>query len=169
MCRFGSLILCLLFVASPTVAASLAVVNAAGYSAALAPDSIATAFGSDLAVGSGATTTVTVLDSAGTGRAATLFYAFPQQIAFLIPACTALGLATVTAASGDGTVSSAAVRISAVAPGLFSANATGQGVAAAVAVEGQNASLIFTCGTAPLSCTGVPVASMWAWFLVRHL
>ena len=156
--RFGPLILCLLSAAWPAAAAGLAVVNAAGYTAALAPDSIATAFGSDLAVGSGANTTVAVLDSAGTVRAATLLYAFPQQIAFLIPTGTATGPATVTATSGDGTVSSATVQISAVAPGLFSANANGQGVAAAVAVEGQNASLIFTCGAAPLSCTGVPVA-----------
>lgn len=158
MCRFRVLVVCLLSAALPAAAAGLAVVNAAGYAAALAPESIATAFGSDLAVGSGANTTVAVQDSAGTVRAATLFYAFPQQIAFLIPAGTAPGTATVTATSGDGTVSSAAVQISAVAPGLFSANANGQGVAAAVAVQGQNASLIFTCGTAPLSCTPVPVA-----------
>jgi len=147
--RFGSLAVCLLAAVSPVAAAGLAVVNAAGYTAALAPEIIATAFGSDLAVGSGASTTVAVQDSAGIVRAATLLYAFPRQIAFVIPAATAPGPASVIATSGDGTVSSAVVQISAVAPGLFSANANGQGVAAAVAVQGQTASLVFTCGAAP--------------------
>lgn len=149
-------VVCLFAGALPAVAASLAVVNAAAYTAALAPLSIATAFGSDLAAASGATT-VTVQDNAGSVRAATLFYAYPQQIAFLIPAGTVPGSATVTLTSGDGTVSTAAVQISTVAPGLFSANASGQGVAAAVTLQGQNASLIFSCGAAPLSCTAVPV------------
>jgi uncharacterized protein (TIGR03437 family) len=148
---------CLSFVALPATAASLAVVNAASYSAALAPGSIATAFGSDLAVGTGAGTTVTVRDSTGTVNSAALLYAYPQQIAFVIAASSALGSATITVTSGDGTVSTTTVQIAAVAPGLFSANATGQGVAAAVAVQGTNASLIFTCGSAPLSCTPVPV------------
>jgi uncharacterized protein (TIGR03437 family) len=156
--RLGWFAICLSLASPAALAASLAVVNSAGYTAALAPASIATAFGSDLAVGTGAGTTVTVQDSAGTVRAATLFYAYPQQIAFLIPAATALGSATVTATSGDGTMSAAAVQISTVAPGLFSANANGQGVAAAVAFQGPVSSLIFSCGSAPLSCTAVPVA-----------
>ena len=138
-------------------AANLAAVNAASYSNSLAPGAIATAFGPDLAVNSGAGTTVTVEDSTGTTRAATVFYAYPQQIAFLIPAGTATGGATVTVTSGDGTVSSASVTITTVAPGLFSADASGQGVAAAVAVQGQNAALIFSCGPGPVACTGLPV------------
>jgi uncharacterized protein (TIGR03437 family) len=148
---------CLFFAALPAPAASLAVVNAASYTEALAPDSIATAFGSDLAAGTGAGATVVVQDSAGVVRAAQLFYAFPEQIAFLIPVGTAPGSATVTVTSGDGTVSTAAVQVSAVAPGLFSANANGQGVAAAEALQGQNAWPIFSCGPVPLGCTPVPV------------
>ena len=157
MSRLSLLVVCLFLAALPVPAAGLAVVNAAGYASALAPESIATAFGSHLAVASGAGTTVAVQDSTGTVRAATLFYAYPQQIAFLIPTGTALGSAAVTVTSGDGTVSTAAVQISTVAPGLFSANANGQGVAAAIAVQGSNVSPIFSCGSEPLSCTAIPI------------
>jgi uncharacterized protein (TIGR03437 family) len=104
-----------------------------------------------------AATMVTVKDSGGSSRAATLFYALPQQIAFLTPAGAAVGPATVTVTSGDGTVSAATVQILTVAPGLFSANENGQGVAAAVAVEGQSASLVYSCGSAPGSCAAVPI------------
>ena len=157
MSKLSLLGVCLFFTAVPASTASLAVVNSASYTALLAPGSIATAFGADLAVGTGAGTAVALQDSAGTVTEATLFYAYPQQTAFLIPAGIALGSASITVTSGDGTVSTAAVQISAVAPGLFSANANGQGVAAAVAVQGTNASLVFTCGPAPLSCTAVPI------------
>jgi len=138
-------------------AASLAITNAASYAGTLAPQSIAVAFGSDLAAASGAASTVTVQDSGGMVRAATLFYAYPQQAAFLIPAGTANGLALVTITSADGAVSAGSAQISPVAPGLFSANANAQGVAAAVAIQGQNASLIFSCGSSPLSCVPIPV------------
>jgi uncharacterized protein (TIGR03437 family) len=139
------------------IAPILVIDNAAGYSTALAPASIAVAFGSDLATSTGATT-VTLQSSGGTVQAATLFYAYPQQAAFLIPAGTATGPAAVTITSGDGTVSTVMVQISTVAPGLFSANANGQGVAAAVAVQGGNVAPVFSCGNAPLSCTAVPIA-----------
>lgn len=138
-------------------AANLAVVNAASYSNSLAPAAIATAFGPDLAVSSGAGTTVTVQDGTGTARAAALFYAYPQQIAFVIPAGTANGPATVIVTSGDGTVSTDAVQISHVAPGLFSANANGQGVAAAVVVQGQSYFLTYSCSSPLLSCTALRI------------
>ena len=73
MSRLRALIFCLLFATLPAPAANLAVVNAASFMAALAPGSIAAAFGSDLAVGTGARTAVTVQDSTGTVGAATLF------------------------------------------------------------------------------------------------
>lgn len=157
MSRVSLLAVCLFFAACPGTAASLTVVNAAAYTAALAPGSIATAFGSGLAAGTGAGTSVAVQDSSGATLTAAPLYAYPQQIAFVVPAGSALGPASITVTSGDGTVSTASVQISAVAPGLFSANANGQGVAAAVAVQGTKNSLIFSCGSAPLSCTAVPV------------
>ena len=147
----------ILLQAAGGVAPSLAIDNAASYSKALAPSSIAVAFGSALAVASGAPTTISVQDSAGAARAASIFYASPQQAAFLIPAGTATGPATVSITSGDGTVSTATVQITAVAPGLFSANANGQGVAAADSVQGGNSSPVFSCGSAPLSCAAVPI------------
>jgi uncharacterized protein (TIGR03437 family) len=55
----------------------------------------------------------------------------------LIPAATAIGAASAMVTSGDRTASTGTVAISAVAPGLFSANSTGQGVAAAVSCKAR--------------------------------
>jgi uncharacterized protein (TIGR03437 family) len=76
-------------------------------------------------------TSVTVTDSQGTQRAAKLQFVAPSQINFLIPAGTAAGLATVEVTNSDGETAVATVQIETVAPGLFSANASGQGPAAA--------------------------------------
>jgi uncharacterized protein (TIGR03437 family) len=80
-------------------------------------------------------TTVSVKDSAGRERLAPLFFVSPGQVNYLIPAGLAAGSATVTVTSGSGAVSSGLIRLETVAPGLFSANANGQGVAAAVALR----------------------------------
>lgn len=124
---------------------SLASVSAASFRAGnpLASESISAAFGSDLAVVTQvnaatplptnlAGTQVLVRDSSGTERAAPLFFVSPTQINYLIPAGTAAGNATVTITSWSGAVSRNTVQISAVAPGVFAANASGSGVAAAV-------------------------------------
>jgi uncharacterized protein (TIGR03437 family) len=76
-----------------------------------------------------------VRDSQGVGRLAPLFFVSSGQVNYQIPAGTALGAATVTITSGDGSVSTGNVTIASVAPGLFTANASGQGVAAAVALR----------------------------------
>ena len=127
--------------------AALAAVSAASFRGAdLASESIATAFGQNLATETaGANTdplpttlagsTVKVRDSAGTERAAPLFFVSPGQINFLMPAGTALGTAVMTATSSNGTTAAGTVNIVAVAPGLFAANADGRGVAAAVALR----------------------------------
>lgn len=73
-------------------------------------------------------TTVKVKDSAGTERLAPLFFVSTGQINHQIPPGTAAGTATITITSGDGTVSIGTAQIASVAPGLFSANASGQGV-----------------------------------------
>jgi uncharacterized protein (TIGR03437 family) len=146
--------LCFLLTALPAAAGELFVFNAASYSTSLAPETIATAFGSDLATASGIKA-VAVQDSAGVTHAARLLFAYPQQIAFTVPAGTATGAAVVTVTSGAGNTSTATVQISAVAPGLFAANANGRGVAAGIAVQGQNGSSIFACGSA--GCMAVPV------------
>ncbi len=130
-----------------TVARSVASVSAASFSGdALAAASIVSAFGVNLATGVQvaetqplptvlAGTRVLVRDSAGVERAAPLFFVAPNQINYQMPPGTASGAATVTATSGDGSVSAGAAQIASVAPGLFTANANGQGVAAAVALR----------------------------------
>lgn len=122
-------------------------VSAASYAgAALASDSIVTAFGSGLASAlevavsnplptTLAGTTLKVKDSAGTERSAALFFVSPTQINYLIPSGTASGQATVTVTSADGIISTASVQIENVAPGLFAADASGRGVAAAVVLR----------------------------------
>ncbi|MBI3426604.1 MAG: hypothetical protein HY011_27055 [Acidobacteria bacterium] len=76
-----------------------------------------------------------VRDSAGVERPAPLFFVAAGQVNYLLPAGTAAGAATVTITSGSGKLALGAVRIAAVAPGLFAANANGQGVPAAVALR----------------------------------
>ncbi len=128
-------------------ASSAATVSAASFlGVELATESIVAAFGSDLATSvqvastlplptSLAGTSVKVKDSAGVERLAPLFFVAPTQVNYQLPPQTAAGPALVTITSGDGKVSTGTTLISAVAPGLFSANADGQGVAAAVALR----------------------------------
>ncbi len=122
-------------------------VSAASYdaNAPVAPESIASAFGPELALGTEVATTrplpsellgvrVTVTDSGGFTRTAALFFVSQQQINFLVPAGTATGLATVEVFRNNQLIARGTVQVRPVAPSLFSINATGQGVAAGVAV-----------------------------------
>ncbi len=122
-------------------------VSAASYaSGAVAAESIATAFGSRLAPGTYAasstplptqigSTDVKVTDSTGAERSAPLFFVSPGQINYLIPRGTAMGRSTVTVSSGDGAVSHGVIDIARVSPSLFSADASGSGMAAAVVLR----------------------------------
>lgn len=85
-------------------------------------------------------TTVKVKDSAGTERLASLFFVSPGQINYLLPPGIASGTATVTVVNGSSTVASGAVEVAKVAPGLFSANSSGQGVPSgyALRIKGDN-------------------------------
>ncbi|HMY72418.1 MAG TPA: hypothetical protein PLQ88_11350, partial [Blastocatellia bacterium] len=130
-----------------TLTRSAATVSAASFQGeALAREAIVAAFGSGLATRVEiantvplptqlAGTTVRVRDGAGIERPAPLFFVAPVQINYQIPPGTAAGAATVTITSGDGSVSSGAITIANVAPGIFTANASGQGPAAAVALR----------------------------------
>jgi uncharacterized protein (TIGR03437 family) len=80
-------------------------------------------------------TSVRIIDSAGQERLAPLFFVSPSQVNYLIPEGTAAGAATVTITSGDGMVSTGRAVIRAVAPSLFTANNTGDGLAAALALR----------------------------------
>jgi len=117
-------------------------VSAASYdSSLLAGESIAVAFGANLATSTAAATgslpttlagtTVKVKDVVGTERAAPLFFVSPTQVNYQIPVGTSPGLALVTIVNSNGQQSQSAVQIASVAPGLFTANANGKGVAAA--------------------------------------
>ncbi len=118
-------------------------VSSANYSgSSLAPDQIVATFGLGLATGTQFArslplpttlggTTVSVRDSAGVTRSAPLFYVSPGQVNHLIPAGTAPGTALVTVTSELGDVSATPVRIEPVAPGVFAADSTGSGLAAA--------------------------------------
>jgi uncharacterized protein (TIGR03437 family) len=127
--------------------AELSTTNAASFSAgSLAVEAIGAIFGSNLASSvqvagalplptSLAGTVVKVRDSFGVERLAPLFFVSSGQINYQIPAGTTAGNATVTVSSLSGFVSTGSMRIVSVAPGLFSANANGQGVAAAVVLR----------------------------------
>ncbi len=130
-----------------TLARVVANVSAASFDGTmLTVESIVAAFGTNLATVTEvaaslplpttlAGTTVKVKDSTGIERPAPLFFVAPSQVNYQVPPNTALGNATVTVTISDGTVSTGTARISSVAPGLFAANANGQGVAAAVALR----------------------------------
>jgi uncharacterized protein (TIGR03437 family) len=111
-----------------------------------APDSIVAVFGTNFSATTvSATTTplpttlggvtVKVKDSAGTERDAPLFFVSPTQINYQIPSGTAPGAATITIAGQGGMPVTGSLSVNPVVPGLFSANASGDGPAAAVAIR----------------------------------
>src|SRR5262249_52020570 len=80
-------------------------------------------------------TMVEVTDGAGQTRLAPLFFVSPAQVNYLMPTGTASGVVVVKITSGAGQITQGATRIAPVAPALFSANASGQDVGAAVALR----------------------------------
>lgn len=126
---------------------SLAFVSAANYrTGLLAVESLATIFGGAMATATQVATStplptelagtrVVIKDSAGIERNAPLFFVSPTQINFQVAAGTANGNATITVFSGYGSTASGQIAIGSVSPGLFTANATGKGAAAAVVLR----------------------------------
>jgi len=100
-----------------------------------APDSIVSAYGSGLANSTASAsgsllttlggTTVTITDSKGVSTLAPLFYVSPAQVNYAAPPSLALGQATVTVKSGDGSNHNGPVTIADVQPGVFTFNAAG--------------------------------------------
>jgi len=86
---------------------------------------------------------------------APLFYISPNQVNWLIPSGAATGVATVTLANGTATLTGTAA-IAPTAPGLYTANAAGQGPAVAQATNGQTYSNTFQCNSAG-NCTLIPI------------
>ncbi|MBS1812766.1 MAG: DUF3466 family protein [Acidobacteria bacterium] len=131
------------FILGNVSALETANVQAANYSPTqLAPEAIASVFGTNLATTTAsaasiplpttlAGTEVIVRDSAGKERLAPLFYVSPGQINYQIPVGTELGATTVTIISSDHSISFGTTVTAATAPGLFSVNSDGKGLAAA--------------------------------------
>lgn len=76
-------------------------------------------------------TTLTLHDSTGVDRAVRLFYVSPVQINLLVPPDASTGSALLTIRRADGRSQNGLVTVTATQPTLFSANSSGQGVAAA--------------------------------------
>ena len=94
----------------------------------LAPDS----FGSIFGVGLGGLQ-VAVLDSRGVAREAAVTFSGPTQVNFVVPSATAPGGAVIRlSVEGDEVRQTGTFSIERSEPGLFSADATGTGLAAAV-------------------------------------
>lgn len=129
------------------IANRVAAVSAASFlGQEVAEESIISAFGVNLATGLELAntlplpttlrgTSVTVRDSQGVERLAPLFFVSPGQINLQLSPGTGAGAATITTTSGDGQISLGTINVANVAPGLFSANANGQGVAAATVLR----------------------------------
>jgi len=138
----------------------------------LAPDSLATALGDNLApkteIGTAPYPTslggisLTVVDSSGSQRMAQLLYVSPSQINYLVPAGTATGTATMNISDGAGNVQTSTSQIQAVAPGLFTANEDGKGVVAATAYRLVDLQIpgpvrVYQCLDRPGTCRSVPI------------
>jgi uncharacterized protein (TIGR03437 family) len=131
----------------PNTVTAVSTVSAASYATgATASESIAALFGTGLASGTQAAamlplpTTlggvqVMVRDAAGTQRAAPLFFVSPTQINFQLPPGTSAGAATLSVLRDNSAVGQGTATIETVAPGLFAADASGQGVAAALVLR----------------------------------
>jgi uncharacterized protein (TIGR03437 family) len=157
------------------LATVVSTVSAASFIAggALAPESIGSGFGQGLAAVTEAATTlplpttlanvsVAVRDSAGWERPAPLFFVSGGQINYLVPAGTKPGIATVVITNQNRVILTGSFLVEAVAPSLFSANASGKDVAAAIAVRyaadnSQSWDYVFQCGSTPGSCIPKPI------------
>jgi uncharacterized protein (TIGR03437 family) len=113
--------------------------------APIAPGSIVTGFGAQLATREESATDADPntpgvqlpTQLAGTtvevnGRRAGLFFVAPGQINYVMPDATQIGNANIVVRSGAGTISNGTAQIAQVAPSIFTANSNGKGVAAAV-------------------------------------
>ena len=130
-------------VALPAAQSPIAAISAASYFAGdVAGESILAVFGANLAPSVAVAmtvplpttlngTTARVTDSANMTRDVGLFFVSPGQINLALPAGTAEGAATLTVRNGGGQSFATTINVRAVVPGIFNANANGQGVAAA--------------------------------------
>jgi uncharacterized protein (TIGR03437 family) len=149
-----------------------AIRSSATAGAAIAPGSLASFYGANLAASTAQAgslplptslggVTLTVTGAGGARISAPLLYVSPTQINFVVPDNTAAGTATF-AVAGSNTPQTVGAVVQPVAPALFSMNGTGAGVAAALAVavqagnpQVQSPVPAFQCGSA--GCVSVPL------------
>lgn len=114
--------------------------------ASVAPGALASAFGENLTASAVSApnvplpttlggVTLTLTDSANAVHPAPLLFVGPTQVNFQVPAALAKGRATVVLRRQDGVSLTGSLLVEAVAPGIFAANANGQGVGAIGAVR----------------------------------
>lgn len=126
----------------------LTTVSAASFAPVIAPGSIAAVFGAELTESVEAATRLPLPDvlagsqvsilhptNGGVYGYGQLFFASPGQINFYIPDTIPIANGIVSVGNYNGMRSYGPLRVERVAPALFSANANGQGVAAAVALR----------------------------------
>lgn len=129
------------------VAPPVASVSAASYiTGTVAAESIVSGFGSNLATATLAANTtplpetlggvtVTVKDVLGIERLAPLFFVSLTQINYQLPAGVAQGEGSLTIKQNGNVVASGLLQIAPVAPGLFTADASGRGLPAALVLR----------------------------------
>lgn len=157
----------------PAIATAFATtVSAASGTAPVAPGSIVSIYGNNLAT-SGVVasslplptnlggTSVTITNSSGVQASLPLFYAGPSQINAEIPPTASTSTATLIITMPSGT-RTADVLLATVAPGVFTANQSGKGVAAAQLVtnqsNGQQTTVdVFNSPCAAGACVGTPL------------
>ncbi len=161
------------FTVTPGAPAISAVLNAGSYDASqIAAGSYAVAFGSSFASAAAQASsaklpttlggvTVSIADSSGATYPAQLFYVAASQINFLVPTGVPSGGATITVTNSIGS-KSVRTNIVQVAPSLFSADSTGKGAPAAVALSYGSGTTpknvpVFTCAGTPTICTATPI------------
>jgi uncharacterized protein (TIGR03437 family) len=135
----------------------------------LAPDAIVSVFSRNMSVAPTSAaklplpttldgTMVQIQDTTGTVYQAPLFFASAGQVNYAVPHGLTPGPAQVTVLRDAAVVAQGSITASNIMPGIFTANSSGTGVAAAeYQLPGQNAQLVYQCGAAPGSCTSIPI------------
>jgi endoglucanase len=154
--------------------ASFRTASAAGsYGWASAPGELAAGYGNGLATQTAGATgglgttlggaQVQITDSSGTAALAPLVYVSSTQINYQVPSGVAGGIASVQVLNGSTVVASGVLEVQSLAPTIFSANYTGQGIAAAyiqrVHPDGtQELDYVFTYDSGSGQNVAVPIA-----------
>lgn len=149
-------------------------VSAANGYPIVAPDSYAAVYGSKLAAGPASAplpaaggsypttlggVSLSLTDSSGQPFQAQLVYVSPSQINFIVPNGVAPGTAQLML-GGSNSQNLGSPQIGAVAPALFSMSGDGNGVAAAIAVDGKgNQVPVFSCSQKGCAETPIDVSN----------